>query len=498
MMQNFATFKTALHFYGLLQRYLPNPDTVLRKTGNSIGVYRDLFADAHLSGCLRSRKAPVIASEWVLERNECPAKLFKPLKNWFESLPLNKFMENFMDVVFWGYQPVEILWNMQSGLWLPDQIIPKPPEWFHYYVNAEGETELRFLSVKNPIDGELPPDDFTLIAPAIAASYDNPYGNGVAGKCFWPIFFKKAGMEFWLNFSERFAIPWVKGKTGQGISDVDTKKFQQNLENLIQDAVIVVTGTDDVDLLSDSGRGNAAGMFQTLCRYMDTEMSKAVLSQTLTTEVQERGALATAQVHSGVRDDVTDADLKTASGFFQELIRLIFLRNGFTPNNKDVPKVRPYEEEDTRMGLAQRDGLLAPVLHASGIRLTRAYFIKKYNMEEKDLEESKTPEPAETPDPALTPPDPAFSEPETPDLSDLEKEQAEIDQLVSDGIEISEKTMREMMEQIISAAKGAKSYEEVMGRVATALPYNKVGQLSEELLKTMFFSQLRGQADAEI
>ena len=183
---------------------------------------------------------------------------------------------------------------------------PKPPEWFGFFVGDTGMPEIRFLSSNN-IDGERPPDQYTLICPRIKPSFDNPYGRGVAQRCFWPIVFKRAGMEFWLNFMERFGTPWVLGSIdGQG----DVSAFADDLKKLVQDAVIAVSGNRKVEILeSASQRGNNEG-FKVLCDFMDSQQSKAILGHTLSTDSGEKSSYAATKGALTVRGDIQNGTLR--------------------------------------------------------------------------------------------------------------------------------------------------------------------------------------------
>lgn len=481
MAKKFANFQSALQFYGLIKNNLPNPDTVLRKKGMSIGIYRELKSDAQISANMRSRKTPVLASEWTMEKRNTPSRVFKVLSAWQERA--GDCLESFLDIIFWGYMPVELVWKMADGLWLPTPV-PKPPEWFTYYIDANGEPELRFISHSNPVHGEPPPNRFTLLCPAINRTYDNPYGQGVASLCFWPVFFKKAGLEFWLNFAERFATPWVKGKTEAGMNEDALSAYRAKLEDLVQDAVIVVTGQDDVQIMAEGGNSGTAVIYERLCQFMNNEISKAVLSQTLTTEVADKGALATAKVHSGVRDDITDADLKTVQKLYQEIICLIMERNGYS--RYQAPIIKPYEEEDIQAELAVRDEKLAATMQKCGYMLTGDYFKRKYRLEDNDFRESSP-----VPEKPEQPVEPEFSEADN-GLADLIRHQTEIDTLAQTAAEQSTESLNELTEEIMESLKNAGSYEEAISRAMAGFPHMTMGNIRDILAKAIFAARLQG------
>jgi phage gp29-like protein len=66
-------------------------------------------------------------------------------------------------------------------------------------------------------------------------------------------------------------------------------------------------------------------LYENFCTYLDRQVSKAVLGQTLTTEMpREGGSRAAAQVHQAVRRDILSADARRlAATITQDLIRPI-------------------------------------------------------------------------------------------------------------------------------------------------------------------------------
>ena len=91
-------------------------------------------------------------------------------------------------------QPLEVVWRRDGTSTVPDRVVGKPVEWF---VFAAEDNSLRLRTKANLILGEeLPPKKFLLAR--YNATYDNPYGERVLSRCFWPVAFKKGGMARWL------------------------------------------------------------------------------------------------------------------------------------------------------------------------------------------------------------------------------------------------------------------------------------------------------------
>lgn len=385
------TFTSAFSAWNIINQRLPNPDRVLQKRGQSLVLYRELLSDAHLTAALESRESATLSYDWRLERGECPPRIHKILEKWFfsvmerkmciEDLSRDELTSNLLDVIYWGFQPAELTWDYLHGLWLPVQITPKPPEWFDWFIGEKGVPELRFVSQAHPIEGEAPPNPWTLICPRIKPSYDNPYGRGVAQRCFWPIVFKRANLEFWLNFMERFGTPWVVGKI-EGNADATTlTDFVGDLKTLVQDAVIAVCGNRTVELLESKNQQSNNDGFKILCDFMDSQMSKTILGHTLSTDSGDKSSYAATKGALTVRSDIQKRDIAMVSAIWSDIINLIMMRNGYMDTPR--PNLIPYHANEVEIDRATRDEALS----RAGVRFSKTYFTRVYHLEEDDIEE---------------------------------------------------------------------------------------------------------------
>ena len=384
------TFNNSSAAWHIINQRLPNPDRILQKRGQSLLVYRDLLSDAHLAAALESRESATLSYDWRIERNGCPARIHKIIEKWFfeimerkmciEDLSRDELTSNLLDVIYWGYQPAELTWDFVHGMWLPVQITPKPPEWFTWYIDGSGVPELRFLSQNAPIDGEPPPDPWTMICPRIKPTYDNPYGRGVAARCFWPIVFKRAGMEFWLAFMERFGTPWVKGTISGTVDDVALSTFANELKVLVQDAVIAVSGNRQVEILESKNQKGSNDGFKTLCDFMDSQMSKTILGHTLSTDSGDKASYAATRGALTVRNDLQKRDITMVRAIWNDIVNLVMMRNGYIDTPR--PKLTPYQSGSVETERATRDEALS----RSGVRFSKKYFERTYHLEEDDID----------------------------------------------------------------------------------------------------------------
>ncbi|HFC8478442.1 TPA: DUF935 family protein [Neisseria subflava] len=220
-----AHLAVSRQFFSGFNGWLPNPDPVLRKMGRQISVYRELMRDPLVGSLVRRRKAAVARLEWRLEGDDTPKNVRDFIDSWLAETDVYRLIKDVLNAVFYGYQPIELIWRTDSA-WLPDKIIAKPQEWFAF--NDEGE--LRYI--QNGLTDTVPPP-YKFLCPTHEADYLNPYGLGDLGLVFWLVTFKRGGLKFWMQFTEKYGAPWLIGKEPRSNTPQDTDKLLDALEALI-------------------------------------------------------------------------------------------------------------------------------------------------------------------------------------------------------------------------------------------------------------------------
>ncbi|MBP5202289.1 DUF935 family protein [bacterium] len=353
---------------------LPNPDPILEKLGRRISTYDTLLFDSQVGSCMASRKAGVSKLNFELAAGNASENVVKFIKEIFDEFDHKHLFDMILNCTAYGYQPIEINWGVRSGKIVPVLIEEKPAEWFCF----SEENELRFLSKKEPWAGEaLPPMKF--ICPTLQGSYKNPYGISVLSKCFWPVAFKKGGMKFWVAFTEKYGSPWLIGKYAPGASIKDQNDIQSHLEDMIQDAVGTFPDNSKIEIIEATGKSASAEIFNRLIDVCNADISKAILGQTLTTELGSTGSLAAAQTHNEVRKDIILDDARIIEKAVNQIIRWTVDQNFGT--SVPAPKYHFYEPEDVDRQLAERDATLFGI----GVRFSPYYIQKTYNIDLKDF-----------------------------------------------------------------------------------------------------------------
>ena len=466
-----ATRKRALNFYSLAN-ILPDPDIVLRKQGKDISIYKELLCDPHVFACVQSRKAGVLSLEWAINRgSEEKDKIAQEIENLLVNLDIHKLISDILDATQFGFQPLEIMWKRdKSGHVMPARVVAKPPEWFCF----DDDNNLKFRTKENYYGIELPDKKFLLVQNN--PTYNNPYGERTLSRVFWNVTFKKGGMKFWVVFTEKYGMPHLIGKHPRGASKAETDSLADMLEEMVQDAIAVIPDDSSVEI-QEASKSSSAEIYEKLIDKMNSEISKAILGQTLTTEIGSSGSYAAANTHMQVRQDIIDSDKKLVETAINQLITWIC---EFNYPNIDVPVFELYAPEDVDLTLAQRDKILSE----TGVKFTKDYFIKAYGLEDEDFDIRED---------IIPPQNPSFKEfKEQEETAPLGQEQLEdLFKFLAEN-ELSTQAQK-MLSPLISLLESCENYEDAYEILSDKNLHSK--KFEESIQKALFLAELQGRSD---
>lgn len=333
---------------------LPNPDAILRKLGRGQDVYDAIEYDAHVMGEIRTIRAGLLAWEWRLQpggedANDVAA--YELCRQVFDRRPARNIrwsdaVWNAGRAVFHGYGIHEVVWERQDRFLVPHRVVDRPQRRFQF----DQENRLRLLTRSNMMPGE-ELGEYKWLLTRHMPSHDNPYGVAVFSSCFWPWTFKHSGYRYFTKFLERYGIPSPVGKYPRGTPTDKINELVDQLGKMIEDAVSAIPDDSSVELLEHKGGQHSVhGAFLNLC---NRELSKALTSQTLATEVQDQGSRATAQVGREREEAGQESDREMVQATWQELCDWITELNypGAQP-----PVWEFYEESEVSQTTAETIG----------------------------------------------------------------------------------------------------------------------------------------------
>ncbi|MBU0945518.1 MAG: DUF935 domain-containing protein [Proteobacteria bacterium] len=353
--------------------FMENPDvTILSESkGKGLKLYDEIDRDAHAGSVLQTRYLSVAGEKWELTPgDESPRgkEISEFVINALKKCNFKQAVQELLQGILYGYFAAEIMWSVKEGKVVPAKLIGKHPRRFAFTM----ERELRLLTRDNTTQGEEIPDRKFIVFSC--GDSDNPYGKGLGQKIWWPVWFKKHGIKFWLIFLDKFGMPTGVGKYPSGATPDQKKTLREAIDAIHSETGVIIPDSMAVELLEASRSGKVT--YETLCEYMDKQISKAVLGQTLTTEVSG-GSFAASKTHDDVRQDIKEADAGLlAECLNQSLIPWLVDYNfaGVT----EYPTLRFItEKEQVLKDLAERDEVL---VNQIGVEVDDDYWYDTYNL----------------------------------------------------------------------------------------------------------------------
>lgn len=449
--------------WGQLTKILPDPDKVLQKSGKSIDAYRDLMIDEHLYSVRQQREMKLQSMLWELYQEESPENIYTVVNDALQRVKIYNLVRDIMDARFMGTAVIEIMWEMRDGYWLPAAFELKPIEWFklrpdlswRMYLPSSGGTQALTG------DGEELPDYKFLIVQNAPTPLE-PYGEKILKRCFWPVTFKRGGMKFWAKFTEKYGMPQLIGKLPGGTPQEKIDKLLTALQNMFEDAVGVIPSDGSIESMNAAGTANSDNYYSYL-QYLENSISKAVLTQTLTTQLGDSGSYGATKSHADTLEDLAKADAQFVAEAIDTLIRYIVELN-FSAVPTHLPKFVMYFEDETDKVLAERDKILSEI----GVKFNSKYIERVYNIPEDEFAIEGTTQPA----PAQ------FAEPEPEPTSDP----------------VNELT-NAIVQKAVASINTFSSFAELqenLDKVFSALDATKI---REALAKESFVAQVKGTED---
>lgn len=355
---------------------LPNPDIVLRKTGKGLDVLRNLTNHYQVGTCIDSRKSGVLAKLFDITKENTPNAHYEFYKDVFSNIDVYGLIENILDAPLYGFAPIEIIWEKQGKYIIPVKFEAEPQEWFHF--NSNGEFFFKHKAYQP--DGLLinPEESRKFLLPRNKPTRKNPYGQCILSRCFWNVAFINGGMEFWVKFTEKYGMPFMVGKYDRSMNDNEKDSLLKALINMVQDAVGVIPADGTVEIIEAGGKGASADIYEKLINKCENNISKAILGQTLTTDIGAVGSYAAAETHNEVRGDIINSDTRLCENTINTLINYINIINF---NDNSVPKCTIYDEKAIDQSVADRDNKV----YNTGVRFTKEYMMKTYGYAEDDI-----------------------------------------------------------------------------------------------------------------
>jgi phage gp29-like protein len=260
---------------------LPDDGILRTKGGGDFRFYREVLRDDQVKSTFQQLRLAVVAAPWEVEPGAEDAQSVACAEAWKANLKrihFDRATDEMLYTEFYGFGVGELIWEMRDNLVQLADV--KVRDRGRFAFGIDGALYLN----RNGFQYEKMPDRKFWIARAGADNSDELYGLGLAHFLYWPVFFKRNGIKFWLVFLEKFGMPTPVAKLpGSAANDATQRREALAVLSAIQtDSGVVIPDTMVVELLEAARSGTAD--YEGMRKAMDAAIAKVVLTQTMTTD----------------------------------------------------------------------------------------------------------------------------------------------------------------------------------------------------------------------
>ncbi|SFU36323.1 Protein of unknown function [Porphyromonadaceae bacterium KHP3R9] len=251
-------------------------------------LYADILMDTHLSSVIDKRVLAVLSSSIEFRRK---GKVDEAIGEQIKSPWFRNFIQDVMMAKFWGFSLFQFYKDKQ---WVNYDLIPRK------HVDPVRRLILR---QQTDITGTSWDEYADLLF------VGQPEELGLLAKAAPWVIYKRNTTADWAQFSEVFGMP-----IREYIYDTDDDEARQRAINDAENsgglAVLIHSRDSEMKLVESGNKTGSADLYERLCERCNSEISKLVLGNTLTTEASEKGTQALGTVHKKVEDRVAESDRK--------------------------------------------------------------------------------------------------------------------------------------------------------------------------------------------
>ena len=437
--------------------------------------------DAHLSSQFQIRKLAVQGLDWEITPWSDDAQSRRVADFCVECLyGLTDFDEHVLDLldaIAKGYSVMEIMWEVSEG-----QAWVRNLHWVHPKKITFWDTiRPRILTDAEPSRGQQMPA-FKFVYHRYKARSGHDTRSGIMRVCAWMYLFKNYAIKDWVAFAEVFGMPLRVGKYDPGSSQTDRDALMQAIRSLGSDAAGIISKSTEIEFIETSTSGSSLNIYESLARFCDAQMSKAILGGTLTSEAggeKGRGSYALGQVHAKVRQDLMEADCKgLAKTLQQQVLRpLVGFNFGW---DVPVPWFRfVWEPPEDLRALAETYRVLADI----GLDISQEHLAERFKIPFRSQNETPLQRRADT---------------VAAKRSTVETIQDPGQQPIDDMVTaLQGESLDAAVRQVMDLVAASTSYEQILEGLYTRFPGMPVAEFQDLLHRAIFAADLWGRLSAK-
>lgn len=289
---------------GFVGPLLTTTDSVLRRRGNDLTLYEQVYSDPEVKSAFGQRQLAVTQCEWQVEpggKRAIDKAAADFMRDQLQAIGWDNVTTKMLFGVFYGYAVSEVIYGVDGRFVVPQAIKVRNRRRFRFGPNMD----LRLLTYQAMLQGVPAEPPYFWHFNVGADNDDEPYGLGLAHWLYWPVFFKRNGIKFWLMFLEKFGMPTGVGKYDTDATDAEKTKLLAATRAIQVDSGVIMPKGMEIELLEAARSGT--GDYKALHDTMDATIQKVILGQTASSQGTP-GKLGNDKLQGEVRGDIIKAD----------------------------------------------------------------------------------------------------------------------------------------------------------------------------------------------
>ncbi|MCO5083073.1 MAG: DUF935 domain-containing protein [Rhizobiaceae bacterium] len=345
----------------------------------------------HYASQLQTRRLAIESVDVTVEAPKgVPSKIIEAVEELTEESAFEEAIGALTDGIAKSYAVSEMMWEYERGALRPVEYIWRDQRFFQF--DRLALSELR-LAVDGSIEGEeLPPAKFLRHLPR--SKMGIPLRRGVARPAAWAYMIQQFALQDWAGFAEVYGMPLRVGKYNAGASESDKRTLLKAVASIANDAAAIIPDGMAIDFHEVKG-SQGSDVFGGLLEYVDKQISKLVVGQTMTSD--DGSSLGQAKIHNEVRLDILRADAKQLAATVNRDLVHAFVAMNFGP--QDVyPQIKmPVPDPEDLEVLTKAVQAMVPL----GLKVKQSEMREKIGLSEPSDEDEllSAPRPAASPNP---------------------------------------------------------------------------------------------------
>lgn len=439
--------------------------------------------DPHMFSLMQTRKNTVLGLDWEVipysddtKDQEIASFVGDILYNLqdFEDALLD-----LLDAIGKGFSVTEIMWQI-----IDSKAVPVALKWRHQKKFCYDDLDnLRLLTEENMSTGiEIPLNKF--IINKYRARSGSASRAGVYRVCVWMYLFKNYTVKDWIAFAEVYGMPIRLGKYEQGTTKEEKDALLQAVLQIGSDAAGIISKGTEIEFIEAMKADGE--VFENLARFCNTEMSKAILGQTLSSDIGDGGSYAASKTHAEVRQDILEGDCKGLSKTIRrDLIRPLVLFN-FGDDSR-LPYVKfHFEKPEDQEKEAEKYKTLAEI----GLPISTEHIYEKFGIPKPTAGQETLSVPKQQPGSVFASKATLPTTVKPPDMQESQRAVDDLaDKLLSSGVPIIEK----MLAPYLLAIQKATDPEELKDELLAIYSKLDTAELQELLAQGTYVADLFGR-----